>query len=139
MSWDKDLCHDDQWHVKSWLTLMQYVNELRIPRCLPVMQTKGLQMELYLLEDASESGYGAFVYTCPNLDGIRTRILLFSKARAASLKAISLASLELCATVLAVCMYETIKHFDLIAFDKAFFCTDLMIILQHIRNTSTRF
>ena len=96
-------------------------------------------MELHLFGDAFESGYGAVAYVCPNLDGIRTVTLLFSKTRVAPLKAVSLPRLELSAAVLAVRMYETIKQADFIACDKTFFWTDSMIVLHYIRNTSTRF
>ena len=139
MSWDENLCCDDQRQLQSWLMSMQRVNDLRIPRCLNVTQTKGSEIELHLFGDASESGYGADAYVCSNLDGIRTVTLLFSKSRVAPLKAVSLPRLELSAAVLAVRMYKTIKQADLIACDKTFFWTDSMIVLHYIRNTSTRF
>ena len=119
--------------------LMQRVNDLRIPRCLIVTQTNGSEMELHLFGDACESGYGAVAYVCSNLDGIRTVTLLFSKARVAPPKAVSLPRLEVSAAVLAVRMYETINQADLIACDKTFFWTDSMIVLHYIRNTSTPF
>ena len=139
MSWDENLCCDDQRQLQPWLMLMQRVNDLRIPRCFNVTQTKGSEMELHLFGDASESEYGAVAYVCSNLDGIRTVTLLFSKARVAPLKAVSLPRLELSAAVLAVRMYETIKQADLIVCDKTVFWTDSMIVLHYIRNTSTRF
>ena len=52
MSWDENLCCDDQRQLQSWLMLMQRVNDLRIPRCLNVTQTKGSEMELHLFGDA---------------------------------------------------------------------------------------
>ena len=139
MSWDENFCCNDQRQMQSWLMLIQRVNDLRIPRCLNVTQTNGSEMELHLLGDASESEYGAVAYVCSNLDGIRTVTLLFSKAIVAPLKAVSFPRLELSAAVLVVCMYETIKQADLIACDKTFFWTDLMIVLHYIRNTLIRF
>ena len=139
MSCDENSCYDDQRQLQSCLMLMQRVNDLRIPRCLNVTQTKGSEMELHLFGYASESGYGAVAYICSNLDGIRTVTLLFSKARVAPLKAVSRPRLELSAVVLAVRMYETIEQADLIVCDKTFFWTDSMIVLHYIRNTSTRF
>ena len=47
MSWDENLCCDDQRQLQSWLMSMQRVNDLRIPHCLNVTQTNSSEVELH--------------------------------------------------------------------------------------------
>ena len=108
MSWDEDLCCDDQRQLQWWLTSMQRMNDLRTPRFLNVPQKKGSDMEPHLFGDASESGYGTVAYVCSNSDGIRTVTLLCSMARVAPLQAVSLPRLESSAAVLAVHTYSAV-------------------------------
>ena len=84
--------------------------------------------------------YGVVVYACScGVNGERSSALVFSKARVAPLKGVSVPRLELAAAALAARMYGILRVSLSVKSENVTFWTDSMIVLYYIENLSTRF
>ena len=140
LGWDDPLEPEDANNWIAWSRMMSGLGEMRIARCIKPATGVGGCAELHLFCDASEVGYGAVAYLCGSSGtGERSSSLVFSKARVAPIKAVSIPRLELAAATLAVEIWVKIRTSLMIDFEKVLFWTDSMIVLYYINNTSTRF
>ena len=112
---------------------------MEIPRCI-TGSTDSVSTELHLFSDASEVGYGAVAYLCiVDENDIRQCQLIFSKARVAPIKSVSVPRLEHSAAVLSVRVYCLLKDSGFVNFSNVFFWTDSSIVLYYVNNVSSRF
>ena len=140
LGWDEPLDKQNQTKWNEWITDLQEIGEIQIPRCIKKDNFQEEYVELHLFCDASEVGYGAVAYAslCNN-NGERWQTLLFSKSRVPRLKTVSVPRLELSAAVLAVRVFQIISTFMNIEFQDVTFWTDSTIVLYYINNISKRF
>ena len=140
LGWDEPLDKQDQTKWNEWITDLQEIGEIQIPRCIKKDNFQEEYVELHLFCDASEVGYGAVAYAslCNN-NGERRQTLLFSKSRVAPLKTVFVPRLELSAAVLAVRIFQIISTSMNIEFQNVTFWTDSTIVLYYINNISKRF
>ncbi|VDP86548.1 unnamed protein product [Echinostoma caproni] len=91
--------------------------------------------ELHLISDASETRYGAVAYVCwPHVNGERKTELLFTKARVAPFKCVSVPHIELTAAVIAVRISQQLRIFE----DRFTFWNDSESVIHYVNNVSTR-
>ena len=109
-----------------------------IDRCYCTKQIADI--ELHLFSDASELAYGAVAYLrFTSKTGQMTSILIMSKSKLAHIKTTTVQRLELNAVVMAVRMYRVLVHELDLPIHKSYLWTDLMLVLQYIRNCTKRF
>ncbi|XP_054278976.1 uncharacterized protein LOC128997364 [Macrosteles quadrilineatus] len=95
MSWDEPLPPElaDKWH--SFVTDVQHIVHVSIPRAFPL--SLSCTVELHGFSDASESGYSAVLYFRCHLSTGEVIIRpIMAKTRVAPLKRVTLPRLELC-------------------------------------------
>lgn len=111
LGWDEPLPLDllNKW--KTFLSSLDSVKEIKIPRALPVTNVRSI--ELHGFSDASESGYAAVIYVRgESSNGSVTTRQIMSKTRVAPLKRVTLPRLELCgAHLLAQLVSYTLSVF----------------------------
>jgi hypothetical protein len=139
LGWDDLLTDADNENLNKWIRTLTSLHELCLPRCIVGLKDS-TTTELHLFCDASEVGYGAVAYICTaSADGTKDSHIVFSKARVAPIKPVSVPRLELSAAVLAVRIYQLLKEAEFAEFSNICFWTDSMIVLYYINNTCTRF
>lgn len=114
------------------------LNEIRIPRHLGVVQ--GCVANLIGFADASERAYGSVIYLQVNSHSNLTVRLVCSKSKVAPLKTISIARLELCATVLlSKLMRKVLDNFESrYKISNVFAFTDSKVVLCWINSSPHR-
>ena len=137
LGWDEPLSNSDSEIMNTWLQTIRSLQDLCVPRWISGL-TNNASTELHIFSDASEVGYGAVAYLCV-VDSSNTRRcqLLFSKARVAPIKSVSVPRLELSAAVLSVRIYQLLKDAGFAVFNEVCFWTDSMIVLYYINNTTS--
>ncbi|OON15414.1 Pao retrotransposon peptidase, partial [Opisthorchis viverrini] len=113
---------------------MVALTQLRIPRCLSSEDAVSQSYELHCFSDASERAYGAVLYLRSRNDRRRQ-----CKYRIAPVKAVTIPSLELTAALLYARMATQVREQFSLQITATTFWTDSMIVLQTLRNTTTRF
>ncbi|KAF6771256.1 hypothetical protein AHF37_10324 [Paragonimus kellicotti] len=141
VDWDGELASEEIVAWQEWLHGLAGLTELRIPRCIKPRTLEGpYQMELHGFSDASEAGYGAAIYArLVATDGSIYCSLVLGKSRVAPMRAVSIPRMELTAAVLAAKLISYVKEELLKGVKSVTLWTDSMIVLQLIRNTSSRF
>lgn len=111
---------------------LQALNTIHVPR--HVIGSKPMYMELHVFSDASQTAYGACVYVRTiNIDNTILVRLLFSKARVAPLKPISIPRLELCGALLGAKILDKVRSSLRCEFKNIVFWTDSTIVLGWLR------
>jgi hypothetical protein len=95
VTWDEPLTKDVQEYWVNFKETLQYLAELRIPRC--VLPKSFSSISLIGYSDASEKAYSAVVFLCADYESSEPSMtMIASKTRVAPAKTISLPWLELC-------------------------------------------
>ncbi|KAF6771946.1 hypothetical protein AHF37_09510 [Paragonimus kellicotti] len=141
VDWDGELASEEIVAWQEWLHGLAGLTELRIPRCIKPRTLEGpYQMELHGFSDASEAGYGAAIYArLVATDGSIYCSLVLGKSRVAPMRAVSIPRMELTAAVLAAKLISYVKEELLKGVKSVTLWTDSMIVLELIRDTSSRF
>lgn len=138
LDWDDSLppALVEEW--EAWLTSLQDITEIHVPRCLK-QANKPVITEIHHFCDASMTGYGhcCYVRTVDD-EGEVNCTFLIGKARVAPLKTVTIPRLELQAAVLAVKMSQFINSELDMKFEEHYW-TDSKIVLAYINNESKRF
>ena len=143
LGWDEKIREEDVVKWKHWVQSLDSLAKLNIPRCLlpencDYNSVKSIQVHHF--GDASSGAYGTVTYlrfVCKN-DNVFCRFI-FSKARLAPLKTISIPRLELTAAVLALKIDQMLKRELTLPNWRTIFWTDSTAVLQMIANTNKRF
>ncbi|XP_043213502.1 uncharacterized protein LOC122377501 isoform X2 [Amphibalanus amphitrite] len=144
-SWDEEVPESLRREWEEWLRDLSHLSLLKIPRCLSPLGldaalAAGDKIQLHLFADASTSAYGVVTYVCcvdEETDHASCRIL-FSRARLAPMRQLSVPRLELAAATLAVRSSVDLRRALDVDVDVHFW-TDSTTVLKYIRNEKTRF
>nr|VZI26837.1 unnamed protein product [Spirometra erinaceieuropaei] len=141
VGWDEEICGEEWTLWRKWLNTMPNLEHFSVPRCIrPEEAKQNYDFQLHVFSDASETAYGAVAYMVVGGKSETTLSrLIFSKARIAPIRATSIPRLELMAAVVAVKIARLIRTEMSVKISTIFYCTDSLVVLQSIRNTSKRF
>lgn len=140
IDWDEEIDEEQAVQWCHWVEGLQSIGELRITRCLTFPDAEKQTFQLHCFSDASERAFGAVVYLrAATLAGEVQCRLVCGKSRVAPVKGITIPRLELTAAVLAVRLATQVQRECTLSLESTTFWTDSMIVLQTIRNTSSRF
>ena len=139
--WDEEILEEDSavWH--GWLKELVSLRAVSGPRCFkPPEFGAVVNVQLHHFSDASEYGYGAASYLriVDNNGAIHCSFVL-GKSRVTPLKVVSIPRLELTAAVVAVksnCLIQNELEYPI---HDTTYWTDSTVVLQNIRNESSRF
>ncbi|XP_017763967.1 PREDICTED: uncharacterized protein LOC108553538 [Eufriesea mexicana] len=131
LQWDESLPAPLHTAWRNFYEQLHILNNLTIRRQITTRHRQG--MELHGFCDASERAYGACLYLrTTDLDGRTTSQLICAKSRVAPLRTITIPRLELCAAVLLVNLYKTVKGILNLEFDKIVLWSDSTIVIHWI-------
>jgi hypothetical protein len=138
--WDQPISGQILQAWELWNEELTKLADFTLPRCY-VDTTKEVDgVQLHIFADASEDAFGAVAYTrYEYTDNTFSCSFVFSKARLAPVKPLTIPRLELQATVLAVRMGQMLSKELGISKDQITYWTDSMTVLQYINNIKTRF
>lgn len=107
---------------------LQRLDTIRIPR--HAIGSQPSYIELHVFSDASQTAYGACIYARTiNQDQTLSVRLLFSKAKVAPLKPMSIPRLELCGALLGAKLLDKVRSSLTCKFNSVVFWTDSTIVL----------
>ncbi|XP_064653104.1 uncharacterized protein LOC135503459 [Lineus longissimus] len=138
--WQKGLGWDDtldettaqKWCI--WKGELKELDQLEIPRCLPLGLGEISSIELHGFGDASEKAYGAAVYIrVVDQNGYTATRLVMSKSKVAPVKKVSLPRLELLAAVVNTRLVKFVKESLSRNIDRVTMWTDSTVTLAWIR------
>jgi hypothetical protein len=140
-SWDDDLESSNEVLWVQWLERLPLLQQLKWDRCMiPAGFGFPLKIELHHFSDASQEAYGTVSYLrVVNNDGRIHCSFVLAKSRLAPLKTLTIPRLELQAAVMSVKLDTRIRKELRVHIDESVFWTDSMVVLQYIRNTTSRF
>jgi len=139
LSWDESLPLDMNGHWNQFVTELQPIEAIKIPR--NVFAGNRVDAEIHGFADASEKAYAAVIYVrCKNQDEYQTR-LLCSKTKIApshriiesSSSKVSLPKLELCGAVLLSRLMNAVKQSMRMVFKEEYAWTDSTVTLAWIQ------
>ena len=135
LQWDDKLPDDilDQW--RAWKAELIYLDEVRIPRYLPLGLEVSSGIELHALGDTSLKAYayGSAVYArVEDVSGQARTQLLMSKSCVAPIKKISLPRLELLAVIVNARLLRFVADSLTLKINRFLCCTDSSIALYWI-------
>lgn len=139
--WDDPLPDDfiQQW--ADWKESLVVLQDLHVPRAYsPAGLKNAVKKELHVFCDASEQAISAVVYLrTKDIDNNYHVGFVLGKAKVAPTHGHTIPRLELCASVLAVQIYETVVEELDIEPDVTRFYSDSQVVLGYISNRSKRF
>ncbi|XP_033105175.1 uncharacterized protein LOC117107579 [Anneissia japonica] len=100
VSWDELVPQNVANGVADWLSGLQNLQKLEVPRCIKSTNDKDQQINTFV--DASNDTYAAVVYLRSSDGEQKTVRLIASKTRVAPLKSVSISRLELMAAMLGL-------------------------------------
>jgi len=140
-NWDEPVPDDDQEKFKIWCNTLSSLKEITVNRVYATIPEADVaRRELLIYSDASEKAISAVAYLKTSSTTDNTEIgFVMGKSKVAPQHGHTIPRLELCASVLAVQLYETI-HTELeMRIDSVKFFTDSKVVLGYIHNQSRRF
>ena len=141
VAWDEPLSGQTQEKWQAWLKELTDIGDIAIDRCLQPDEIGPIdKAELHHFSDASMQAYGAASYLrLISNEGKVTSHLLFTRARIAPLKQLSIPRLELAGAVLSAQQDQMLRRELSIPITASYFYTDSTIVLAYIRNKKKRF
>ncbi|XP_044741884.1 uncharacterized protein LOC123302858 [Chrysoperla carnea] len=135
LKWD-DLLPDEiasQWC--SFLNQLHTLSQIKIPRCIINKPYKNIAILGFA--DASKLGYASTIYLrLTKSDNSVSINLLMSKTRLAPISTISIPRLELCAALLLVKTFQSIKPFvSSLEVDKTYLFSDSTVVLDWLKHS----
>ena len=138
LGWDDPLPDEELQRWETWLSELQCLEQINIPRCLAPKTDQRVKYELHVFCDASEKAYGVVCYIRAVTGDDVKCTLVMSKSRVTPLKKVSIVRLELMACALGVKIAKMIQ--DELEVDlTTHYWTDSMSVLKYIANEKTRF
>jgi len=135
--WDKPVLIEVQKEWKSYVSSLNYLRELEIPRYLGT--ETDYEIQIHGFADASLLAYGACLYIrCSSNKNIHVTKLICAKSKIASLKIISLPRLKLCAAVILARLANKVLPKLKLNIKNKYFWTDSSIILAWITSPSSK-
>ena len=138
LSWDEIVTEENKVKLNAWLNDLQYVENLKIPRCMIQGEYKSIQ--LHVFADASSEAYGAVAYLRVESDVDVQVSFVMAKGKLAPMSNLTIPRLELSAAVVAVGIgTRVIKELSEINIAEVVYWSDSMIVLQYLKNKTKRF
>ena len=139
VEWDEPLPPEIRSRFESWKDGLNLLSHVQIPRQTHLVKDTERQ-DVFVFSDASEKGIAAVAYMrFKDDDGVEQFRYIFGKAKVAPKHGHTIPRLELCAAVLAVDVFETVRvELDLDT-QKVTFFTDSKVVLGYIFNETKRF
>ncbi|XP_060861787.1 uncharacterized protein LOC132938793 [Metopolophium dirhodum] len=135
--WDKPVPIEVQKEWKGYVSSLNYLRELEIPRYLGT--ETDYEIQIHGFADASLLAYGACLYIrCSSNKNIHVTKLICAKSKIAPLKIISLPRLELCAAVILARLANKVLPKLKLNIKNKYFWTDSSITLAWITSPSSR-
>ena len=140
LEWDQEVPPKLREAWTSWLGSLKSLGELHVPRCVKPRIFDEAYLELHHFSDASQMAYGSCSYLrCINKEGRIHTALIFSKARVAPIKSISIPRLELQAALLSARIDHMLRQEMSLDLATSHFWVDSEIALKYIKNDDRRF
>ena len=138
--WDTTLPEEKRDEWETWRDSLVQLEKLSIPRSyFGVALSEISRCELHIYSNASEKAIAAVAYSVGFKDGsVESKRLVLGKAKVAPKSGHTIPRLELCAAVLAVEVFKTIREHLKLTFEEVFFFTDSKVVLGYIKNRSRR-
>ena len=125
LDWDDTLPYDMQLKWTQWLSEVEKLNTLKIPRHHTALTSNVQQTEIHMFSDASERGFGAVAYLRYTSNNNIVCSFIAAKSRVAPIKpALSIPRLELQGALLVVRLWNSVKCEIDIPITKTLFWTD---------------
>lgn len=140
--WDDDVPNDIQQKWREWLTQLNQLETLSIPRCTKASPPRSIaRVELHHFSDASFQGIGACSYIRYVYDSDESHVsLVLAKSRVIPSKGVTtIPRLELQGASLASQLSTTLKKELDTKIDQEYFWCDSKIVLGYIANEAKRF
>jgi len=138
VDWDEPVGEDEVERWKQWVTELDDMTALRVPRC--IQPPGATRCQLHHFSDASETAYGVVTYLrAVSGEGTVSSTIVMAKSRLAPIKAVTIPRLELQAATLATrqdCLLRRELDMDL---ERSQYWTDSTIVLQYISNATARY
>ncbi|XP_040073371.1 uncharacterized protein LOC120845873 [Ixodes scapularis] len=140
LRWDDTLPGELMGDWESWCDELTKLGQISVPRYYDSgLSNIIIHRALHVFSDASSSAYGSIIFLCSTDDrGTKKATILLAKCRVAPLKEISLARLELMASLIGSRLLKYVKTCLEIQVDEVHFWTDSMITLHWIRGEASR-
>ncbi|XP_049318702.1 uncharacterized protein LOC125780534 [Astyanax mexicanus] len=140
IGWDEPLPTELKPRWESWLSDLENLQKLHIPRCfIPEEMGKVQRTELHHFSDASTHGYGQCSYIRVVGEDKVHCSLVMGKARVAPTKVVTIPRLELTAAVVSAAVSSMLKEELELKIDQEYFWTDSQVVLGYINNEARRF
>ena len=134
VNWDQELHGATLWKWNSFLTELELLNNVRIPRYYFHANLKPNSIQLHGFSDSSKQAYAAVVYLRSSYDDGHIKVsLVSSKTRVAPLKQQSIPRLELLGTCILARLMDTVQR-SLPQEIQTFYSTDSKTALCCITN-----
>ncbi|XP_055614852.1 uncharacterized protein LOC129761164 [Toxorhynchites rutilus septentrionalis] len=141
IGWDERIPDElvSQW--ERWLTLLQQLEQIQIPRSYFPGSSSGIyrSLELHIFVDASEEAFAAVAYFRIIEQQTVRCVLVSAKTKVAPLKPISIPRLELMAAVLGVKLAKSVEEYHTLAITRRVFWSDSSTALSWIRSDQRKY
>ncbi|XP_055633089.1 uncharacterized protein LOC129773502 [Toxorhynchites rutilus septentrionalis] len=141
IGWDERIPDElvSQW--ERWLTLLQQLEQIQIPRSYFPGSSSEIyrSLELHIFVDASEEAFAAVAYFRIIEQQTVRCVLVSAKTKVAPLKPISIPRLELMAAVLGVKLAKSIEEYHTLAITRRVFWSDSSTALSWIRSDQRKY
>ena len=139
--WDDPLPVEYLYEWRSWLSQLETISRLVIPRHFSWPDDAGVKsLELHVFADASVEAVGHVIYlrVCSRTGTVHISFL-FGNSKVAPRSATSIPRLELCAALEAAQSARYVASEMRLKIDNVFFCSDSKIVLGYLTNTERSF
>lgn len=139
LGWDSPISEEFAKRWRRWLSDVQSIAGLRIPRPLGLIGSDKVTLELHTFSDASDTGYSAVSYLRVT-NGAKTHcVFVMGKSRVAPKKIATLPRMELVAAVLASKLMRHVRKEIHLSVSRVVMWSDSTIVLHYLNNTTRRF
>lgn len=135
--WDVKLDEELECKAKLWFSKLEYLRNIKIPRCLQVIdQNEEIENSfIHTFVDASQNGYGAVVYIRHVYkSGLISIRFVVSKSKVAPLTSVRFPRLELMAAILELRLTHSVINALGLQNDKVIYWSDSTNVLWWIRS-----
>ena len=139
IDWDEELHGDSRERFNSFVSDLQHLSNVRIPRCYFDVRSKPTNIQLHGFSDASQQAFAAVVYLRSTYEDGRVAVkFVASKTKVAPTKKQSIPRLELLGALILARLVATIKESLSLPLDtETFYWVDSITTLYWIQNVKS--
>ncbi|XP_062702166.1 uncharacterized protein LOC134285450 [Aedes albopictus] len=134
--WDQEVEEEHRNRWRDWISLLQQISTIKLPRCyfLGATRLHYQRLQLHIFVDASETAYAAVAYfRIVDLDGMVRCALVSAKTKVAPLKPLSIPRLELQAAVLGTRLMRFVEESHTLVITQRYFWSDSSTVLAWLK------